>query len=309
MKNNNNYTKKSLFLDLSPRSYDQENSLKWSWARPKGRKLICKNTIKTYNVFSLDIRHNFSTTAINKLPITNNQKEEIKKDINNFNETHPKPEFNNPGYPDFENVAKQCRTHEEYTRTLDKYADKHSVQDDLKEHDNRCKEHVVDSWKTKYPDTSSKEVADFVNKEHSTQYRELAEEHPDINHKEGEWREKMDNKAIDYGEHLESEFDRGNSPDGSPTDSTYGGGSPVTPSTACPATPSQAPSDTENERSESFNVQIPDESTSKRPILEDENQEEHNKRQKLEDKETPIDFVINKQATEMPDIQDADGGD
>jgi hypothetical protein len=289
MKSNKNYIKKSLYLN---------------------RKLICKNIniINTYNIFSLHIRHNFSTTAINKLPITNNQKEEIKKDIDNFNENNPKPEFNNPGYPDFENVAKQCRTHEEYTRTLDKYADKHSVQDDIKEHDNRCKEHTVDSWKTKYPEISSKEVGDFVDKQHSTQYREHAEEHSGINHKEGEWREKMDNKAIDYGEHLESEFDRGNSPDGSPTDSTYGGGSPVTPSTACPATPSQTASDTEKD-TVSFNVQIPEESSSKRPRLEDDNEEEHNKRQKLEDKETPIEFVLNKQATEMPDIQDADGGD
>jgi hypothetical protein len=69
---------------------------------------------------------------------------EILKDVEQVSNQPHKPEFVNPGYPNFENISKKCTSHEEYSDNVDKFKDKYSVQESLKSFDEECKREVVE---------------------------------------------------------------------------------------------------------------------------------------------------------------------
>jgi hypothetical protein len=71
--------------------------------------------------------------------LTREEKDELLKDLKSYEDTHPKPSFVNPGYPDYDNLVKKSRSHEEYERAVEKFKNKHSVDEDMKCYDeDRC---------------------------------------------------------------------------------------------------------------------------------------------------------------------------
>lgn len=240
-------------------------------------------------------KRNFTTTKTYKLSTTKityqkkyldkDLKKEVVQDIKEYDQNNPRPVHVNPGYPDLEHLVNKCGDYQEYQKTVYKFKDRNTVQLALQEHDYECKRHVVEKWAEKHPEVPSHKVSTYIDKKQESQY---VHDYDNANFgrskRESTWLEKLRSKEPVEASQLPDNIDRylfgrnKNSDSGSevslPTPSAH---YPPTKTDTSQAFPSEASSSSQASSSSS--------------------------------KESKIDFVLAKQACEMPDITDADGGD
>lgn len=284
-----------------------------------------------------------STNSTSTASLTEEVKEEVLRYKTSFDQNQGKPSFSDPGHPNYEELFKEHNKRIDYGESLTKYADQHSVQEKLREHEERCEKHVVDQLNANRPEVSTKKVIDYLNEKqgpHSEEYGKFTEEdgtfpRPDgsyddsederyfhMNKKEGDWRDKVwyesskhDNYPSDEEEYTSDYEEQVKTPSVDP-DYKYSDSAKSVSSyekTASPSvihedptTPTIPPSVSSIPPSPS---NVAEENTTLKRDKSEDSAEESNKRQKLDDhKQSPIDYVLEKQSTEMPPIYESDGG-
>lgn len=246
--------------------------------------------------------------------LTKEEKDELLKDIQKYQDNHPKPSFVNPGYPDCGSLSRRSNSHEDYEHGLDKFKNKYSENSNINSYNEKRRDHITEEWKAKHPDIPSKNVEDFVEKEQSYQYStyETSEDYENVNVKEVKWLEKIDEKAWEHGEELPKlsrpVWARPPSEDDSGVDDN---GSIITPSVASSPSSSDLNAPSERARSEEFcgnsDSHCQEENDSRKRSNSEETGESSSKKQRVGD--SPIDYVVEKQSTEMPDLYESDGGE
>jgi len=277
--------------------------------------------------------------------IDQDTKNNILKDLKKYDKDNNKPSFHNPGYPDCEDVANSSRTKEEYEKLLDKVKAKYSIKSELDDHNKKAEAEVVQKWSVTHPEVDSEKVKAVIKENQQKDYssKSHSEDYPNHPRKEAEWNEKLDERAFESGANLaetQAEYDNGYY--WPPDEGIYP--VPGTPSVKIAPSVSSQDESSDDESSEGSKQAPKDESfekTFKEDIekafredseegSEDESSEgsekatssedETNKRplssysdnnptKKLDSKQSPLDYVLEKQSTEMPDIVDSDGGD
>lgn len=232
--------------------------------------------------------YKFSTTKISyqKKSLDKDFKKEVVQDIKEYDQNNPRPVHVNPGYPNLDIVVKKSVGVGEFLDTVDKFIARNSVQNALQEQDQECKRYVVQKWAEKHPEVPSHKVATYIDKKQESQYvRDDFDVNFGINKKESSWIDKLRSRATIYPDMLPSWTVR------SPlrrTGSDSGAGSDIslpTPSVQFPPTKTDSTQAFPSEASSSSQASS------------------------SSSKESKIDFVMEKQACEMPNIIDADGGD
>lgn len=248
--------------------------------------------------------------------LTKEEKDELLKDIQKYQDNNPKPSFVNPGYPDCGSLSRRSNSHEDYEHGLDKFKNKYSENSNIESYNDKCRNQISENWKSKHPDIPSENIKDFVEKEQSYQYstKDTSQDYEHVNVKEVKWLEKIDEKAWEHGEKLPKlsrpVWARPPSEDDSGVDDN---GSIITPSVASSPSPSDLNAPSERARSEEFYANTDSHCKEENDSRKRSNSEEsltgepNSKKQRVGD--SPIDYVVEKQSTEMPDLYESDGGE
>jgi hypothetical protein len=278
----------------------------------------------SYNNVSISKKF-FSICSPNFLPsrstLSDDQKDMMREHKRIYEETISKPPvFEEPVRgPNYNYIARRVNSQEEYAASVDKYKDKHSQSALFQDYQKKEMEHVVaQSVQNGIPEKEAKIFAKELKEEDQAG---ASADKPKVSKAEYEWRDDMDNESFPY------------TPTNLPEDDGRRLAGAYTPSmashTLSPPSSSEessasdenaqeeSPAPEENAREESPAPEHPfpnpesSKDNNKRSLSSSDDEE--SKRRKVEDensnKGSPLDYVIEKQQTEMPDIFESDGGE
>ncbi len=102
--------------------------------------------------------------------LTIEQKQIITDAVKNYDKTHNKPEFQHPGYPDFDSLAERCTTRGQYDLALDKLKESCSIQPQMREYLEKRSVKVSNTVAAQNPSIPLQKVKDVVNEEGAKEY-------------------------------------------------------------------------------------------------------------------------------------------
>nr|ATQ37154.1 hypothetical protein [Colletotrichum lindemuthianum]ATQ37176.1 hypothetical protein [Colletotrichum lindemuthianum] len=261
------------------------------------------------------------------LKVDDSVKKDILEDLKKYDKDNYKPEFENPGYPNCKKLDETVAGQEEYDDLLNRFKDKYSIKKDLDHHNGEAEYHVATKWSQLHPEVPLEAVKAVIKEKQKEDYsnKSTSEDYPDYPVKEAVWREKVDERSFEHGVALplrkeeqqivpgawerKEEIEKREYLDF--ISQPIAASALSTPSAAeSPSEASEteeAPSEAASEEAASKASQTEGEAeTNKRPLS---SYSDNNPSKKLDSKQSPVDFVLEKQSTEMPDIFDSDGGD
>lgn len=249
--------------------------------------------------------------------------EDVQRKIEEYKTEHPKPPFNNPGTPDYEDVAETVPRNE-YKDAVQEFIDQHYDHSnrELKGYNRTLVDTVSKQVKDLHPDADLSSVKSSIKEKIEDKLPSELQHHQGCTLEEARWWEKVTKEAG------EVYYKRYTSADPSDDGSYYTGSSGDEQSNSPSSQPNnlpESPTQPENSSVEGNSPQnsysplqanspSPQEESSKRKLSlsEDENTPKKSKlteENKSSEKQSPLDYVLEKQSTEMPDICDSDGGD
>jgi hypothetical protein len=291
--------------------------------------------LSTSSIFLLPNRNNNSLPDYVKYDILKSVERDYKKEAPKFKEPNEDELHENPNNSGLE--------------AEDKYADfiqKHSNEGSkaARETEKATIARVTEKIIERHPDCPSEKIEDRVIKESHNKYYSKEWEQ-EVLPKQEEWYTKKINEGIEAtseGEHVRSRDESEDSGMGFGDNDRFEGsfrtqsvvGSPGCESSDAPdnspiATTEDSDSDSESKSPKDSHSELKNEdasnndnvakedneksnsssSNNKRSRSENSSEEPESKRPKTENNQSTIDYVLEKQATEMPDIFEADGGD